>query len=173
MPKTTSKNAPSRERIIDFLSSRGGELRSESGRGITAEIAKRAGYDNLSALNAMLTRLESEGAITREVRGRRTFAIRLAGGGRAGGRGSGGRRATSARRGTTTRRTAATRTATTTRRPAARRGRASAPKAHDLGTLLAALGEELVAMRAKNEELEQRLNALESLRSGARRRRAA
>ena len=93
MPKAASTNtqAGSRDRIIKFLAARGGELRNESGRGLTAEIAKRTGYDNLSALNAMLSRLEEEGIISREVRGRRTFAITLTDAG-LGSRRSAGRR---------------------------------------------------------------------------------
>jgi DNA-binding PadR family transcriptional regulator len=40
-------------------------------------MAKAVGYEDLSTLNAMLARLEREGAIVREVRGRRTYRIAL------------------------------------------------------------------------------------------------
>ncbi|MDQ3679041.1 MAG: helix-turn-helix transcriptional regulator [Actinomycetota bacterium] len=40
-------------------------------------MAQAAGYQDLSTLNAMLTRLEREGAIVRDVRGRRTYRIAL------------------------------------------------------------------------------------------------
>ncbi|HET6794625.1 MAG TPA: hypothetical protein VFH45_09295 [Acidimicrobiales bacterium] len=126
MPKAASSNsqAGSRDRIIKFLAARGGELRNESGRGLTAEIAKRTGYDNLSALNAMLSRLEEEGIIAREVRGRRTFAIALTDAGRAPRRSAGRRPAGGAaatKRGTT-KRTATKRA--TAKRATAKRGTA-------------------------------------------------
>lgn len=72
-----SHSESSRRRVLDFLASRGGSLESEDGRGITREMAKAVGYEDLSTLNAMLTRLEREGAIVREVRGRRTYRIAL------------------------------------------------------------------------------------------------
>ena len=37
-----------------------------------------AGYRDLGVLNAMLSRLETEGVIRRDIRGRRTFSITLA-----------------------------------------------------------------------------------------------
>lgn len=52
-------------------------MESDEGRGITREMAKAVGYEDLSTLNAMLTRLEREGALVREVRGRRTYRIAL------------------------------------------------------------------------------------------------
>lgn len=63
--------------MLEFLASRGGSLESEEGRGITREMAKAVGYEDLSTLNAMLTRLEREGVLVREVRGRRTYRIAL------------------------------------------------------------------------------------------------
>src|SRR3954451_16274407 len=75
--------ASSRQRIIDYLSSRGGRISSPDGRGLTASLASAAGYTDLGVLNAMLSRLEKEGVITRDVRGRRTFGIALAGRGSA------------------------------------------------------------------------------------------
>lgn len=52
-------------------------MESKDGRGITREMAEAVGYEDLSTLNAMLTRLEREGAIVREVRGRRTYQVAL------------------------------------------------------------------------------------------------
>lgn len=63
--------------MLEFLAERGGSVESDEGRGITREMAEAVGYDDLSTLNAMLTRLEREGAIVREVRGRRTYRIAL------------------------------------------------------------------------------------------------
>jgi len=40
-------------------------------------MAEAVGYEDLSTLNAMLARLEREGALVREVRGRRTYRIAL------------------------------------------------------------------------------------------------
>src|SRR5581483_2141380 len=77
-----SDAASSRQRIVDHLSSRGGSISSPDGRGLTASLAKAAGYTDLGVLNAMLSRLEKEGVISRDVRGRRTFGISLAGRGR-------------------------------------------------------------------------------------------
>src|SRR5438270_13270696 len=71
--------APSRQRIIDYLTSRGGNISSPDGRGLTSSLAKAAGYTDLGVLNAMLSRLEKEGVISRDVRGRRTFGISLGG----------------------------------------------------------------------------------------------
>jgi len=74
---SVSHPASSRQRILDFLASRGGSLESEAGRGITSELAKAVGYEDLSTLNGMLARLEREGVLVREVRGRRTYRIAL------------------------------------------------------------------------------------------------
>ncbi len=67
----------SRQRILDYLSAQGGSVESPEGRGLTKQMAEAVGYDELSALNAMLGRLETEGVITRDVRGRRTYRIAL------------------------------------------------------------------------------------------------
>ena len=74
---SSSNSESSRQRVLDFLAGRGGSLESDEGRGITREMAKAVGYEDLSTLNAMLARLEREGAIVREVRGRRTYRIAL------------------------------------------------------------------------------------------------
>lgn len=74
---SSSNSESSRQRVLDFLAGRGGSLESDEGRGITREMAEAVGYEDLSTLNAMLARLEREGAIVREVRGRRTYRIAL------------------------------------------------------------------------------------------------
>ncbi|MHB8671756.1 MAG: LexA family transcriptional regulator [Acidimicrobiales bacterium] len=66
-----------RDAILEFLAAQGGTIESDTGRGLTAQIADAAGYDDLSTLNAMLARLEQEGVIDRDVRGKRTYAITL------------------------------------------------------------------------------------------------
>jgi len=75
--QSASHSESSRHRLLDFLASRGGILESEDGLGITREMAEAVGYEDLSTLNAMLARLEREGIIVREVRGRRTYRIAL------------------------------------------------------------------------------------------------
>ena len=88
MPKA-SRNATAtsaRDRIIDYLSENGGRIESPDGLGLTASMAAATGYNQVAALNAMLVRLESEGLIRREVRGKRTLSISLSkrrGGGKA------------------------------------------------------------------------------------------
>ena len=73
-----AKPVSSRQRILDYLASRGGSVESSEGRGLTRQMAEAVGYEDLSTLNAMLTRMEREGVIVRNVRGRRTFRIALA-----------------------------------------------------------------------------------------------
>ena len=63
-PRSSRANdaaASSRQRIVDHLSSQGGRITSPDGRGLTASLAKAAGYTDLGVLNAMLSRLEKEG----------------------------------------------------------------------------------------------------------------
>ena len=66
-----------RDQILAYLAKRGGRIESASGVGLTAAIADAVGYDDIGVLNGMLARLEQQGAIRREIRGRRTFAIEL------------------------------------------------------------------------------------------------
>src|SRR4051812_37130440 len=50
MPTKSSRgsaSSSSRERIIDYLSSNGGRITSADGRGLTADLAKAAGYRDL------------------------------------------------------------------------------------------------------------------------------
>ena len=82
MPTRTSSSAmSSRERIVNFIATEGGRIESPDGRGLTSRLAAAAGYRDLGVLNAMLSRLETEGVIRRDIRGRRTFSISLARGG--------------------------------------------------------------------------------------------
>lgn len=69
--------ASSRKRLIAYLAERGGSVDSATGRGLTQDMATALGYSELTALNSMLSRLERDGLITREVRGRRTYRIAL------------------------------------------------------------------------------------------------
>lgn len=71
------REASSRERLLAYLAEQGGGVESRDGRGVTKEMAAALGYVELSALNAMLGRLERQGLITREVRGRRTYRVAL------------------------------------------------------------------------------------------------
>src|SRR5262249_23122178 len=79
MPRTAraSQSGSPRERIITYLNQNGGRVESPDGLGLTAEMAKKTGYSKVAALNAMLVRLENEGIIPRNVRGKRTLAISL------------------------------------------------------------------------------------------------
>jgi hypothetical protein len=107
-------------------------------------MAQAAGYKDITALNAMLARLEREGIVTRDVRGKRTFAIALGPG-----RGGRGPRSTSAR-------------AAVRRPPAVRRVRATRSKAGVEGAQVAQLlGDELASLRRENDELSRRVDALE------------
>jgi PadR family transcriptional regulator PadR len=76
-PDDPAETAPSRRRILDYLASQGGAIESPTGRGLTKQMAQAVGYTELSALNAMLARLEAEGFISRDVSGRRTYRITL------------------------------------------------------------------------------------------------
>jgi DNA-binding PadR family transcriptional regulator len=53
-------------------------MESAEGRGLTREIGQAVGCEDLSRLNAMLVRMQRQGLITRDVRGRRTYRIALA-----------------------------------------------------------------------------------------------
>jgi hypothetical protein len=77
MPTRSSTAMSSRERIVDYIAAEGGRITSPDGRGLTSRLAAAAGYRDLGVLNAMLSRLETEGVIQRDIRGRRTFAITL------------------------------------------------------------------------------------------------
>lgn len=75
--ESPSPAASRREQILDYLMAHGGVVESSAGRGLTRELAAAVGYDELSALNAMLARLERDGVVNRHVRGRRTYRISL------------------------------------------------------------------------------------------------
>src|SRR3954454_16309790 len=76
MPRSSSSASP-RDRIFTYLQQHGGRVESPDGLGLTAEMAAATGYNQVAALNAMLVRLENEGIITRNVRGKRTLGISL------------------------------------------------------------------------------------------------
>jgi DNA-binding MarR family transcriptional regulator len=80
-----------RDKIIGYLRERDGVVTSDDGRGLTAAIAAQVGYDDLPTLNGMLARLERDGVIEREIRGKRTYRISLVEDGRAAARRSDGR----------------------------------------------------------------------------------
>lgn len=71
-----------RDQIIGYLRERDGVVTSDDGRGLTAALAATVGYDDLPTLNGMLARLERDGVIEREIRGKRTYRIALVEGGR-------------------------------------------------------------------------------------------
>lgn len=177
----SSPAGSSRDRVVEYLATRGGRIESADGRGITADMAKTVGYSDVTALNAMLSRLEREGIIAREVRGKRTFAISLtgkgsrtsAGGGRRTAKAASGpgraTRAGAAKRATATKSVskAAPRVSKAAAAPtpakATRRTptvRAAAPRA-GLAEMLGAVGAELEALRAANEALTARVAQLE------------
>src|SRR6516225_2058179 len=179
MPTATSRrsNGSRRERILNYLSSQGGRIDSVDGRGLTSKMAARVGYDNIAALNAILARLERDGEIKRVVRGKRTYSIALRGrsGRPAAGRPVAGRAvaASSSRRPSTPRRASSPRAASTVRRASgsrrasagsapSRERRRSAPAGNsgsNLPQLLAALGNELLALWAQNEDISRRITA--------------
>jgi hypothetical protein len=164
MPTATSsrkKTVPRRQRILSYLSSQGGRVDSVDGRGLTLKMATKVGYDNIAALNAILARLERDGEIVRDVRGKRTYSIALKG------------RATRLSRANGQAKTASR---PQVRRPAdvasgrgRRRGQARRSSGAGVGRspgsnlpqLFAALGNELLALRQQNEEMSRRLDALE------------
>src|SRR5690242_18282430 len=153
MPNTArvSQSGSPRERIIAYLTQNGGRVESPDGLGLTAEMAKKTGYNQVAALNAMLVRLENEGIISRNVRGKRTLAISL----------------NSRRAGT--KKAAATKSAS--RRPATKRAgarRAGARKATrsasrstgsaNVATQVAALGRDVDALARKIRQLQRVVN---------------
>lgn len=69
----------SRQRVLAYLADRGGSVTSPSGQGLTQEMARALGYSDVTPLNSMLARLERDGLIEREVRGRRTYRVALTG----------------------------------------------------------------------------------------------
>jgi PadR family transcriptional regulator PadR len=79
LPLRDGTDASRRESVLAYLRARGGSVASDDGRGLTREMARTLGYADVGALNAVLARLEGEGVVTRDVRGRRTFRIALAG----------------------------------------------------------------------------------------------
>lgn len=68
-----------RDIIVRYLKRRGGAIRSETGIGVTAKLAEVAGYKDAMTVNGLLVRMEADGIIRREVRGKRTYAVELVG----------------------------------------------------------------------------------------------
>ena len=112
-PRSSSSAMSSRERIVDYIAAQGGRITSPDGRGLTSRLAASAGYRDLGVLNAMLSRLETEGVIRRDIRGRRTFAITLA-------KRSGGRAAAAPRKKSAAKKATATKRATGAKKTAKR-----------------------------------------------------
>src|SRR4051794_5780031 len=195
VPDRTSSNSLSsqstarREAILDYLRNRGGRIESPSGVGLTAAISDAVGYGDVGVLNGMLSRLEQEGLIVRDIRGRRTFAISLtsaaAGASRgaassaASGNGSGGGTGRGRARSAAPRKTAAkktskraakssgprasrrqTRQATTGRQSAS--ARQSASSDGSFVNAAGALMEQLSELRTTIDELTSRGSELES-----------
>src|SRR4051812_21318142 len=65
-----------RESVLAYLRRQGGDLLSADGRGITHRMAVALGY-KLGSLGRLLSEMEQDGLIEREVRGKRTYRIRL------------------------------------------------------------------------------------------------
>src|SRR3954471_18548929 len=105
MPTQSSTAMSSRERIVDYIAAEGGRITSPDGRGLTSKLAESAGYRDLGVLNAMLSRLETEGVITRDIRGRRTFAITLNKGAGSGAAAAPSKKASPAKKATAAKRT--------------------------------------------------------------------
>lgn len=68
-----------RQRIREYLNRHGGEVVSDSGFGLTQQIADELGY-KLDSLGRVLKDMEDAGEIVRDVRGKRTYRIALGGG---------------------------------------------------------------------------------------------
>ncbi len=66
-------------RVRSYLANHGGSVEDAGGRGLTDEMARAIGVDKPAALSAILGRMESDGVITREMRGLRTYSISLTG----------------------------------------------------------------------------------------------
>jgi hypothetical protein len=66
-------------RIRTYLADSGGSVADPGGRGLTDEMARAIGLDKPATLSALLGQMESDGVITREMRGLRTFRIALTG----------------------------------------------------------------------------------------------
>lgn len=76
-------NSANEGTIRAYLAEHGGSVEDAGGRGLTDEMARAIGVDKPATLSAILGQMESEGSITREMRGLRTYRIALANGGSA------------------------------------------------------------------------------------------
>jgi hypothetical protein len=132
-----------RDQILAYLAQRGGRIESANGVGLTAAIADAVGYDDIGVLNGMLARLEQQGAIRREIRGRRTFAIEL-------GKGTNRRKSPSS-----------------APAPARRNGRSSTASITQFAEAATELVDQMASLRGTIDELASRVAALENGGSGS------
>lgn len=133
----------SRDRILSYLQANGGRITSADGCNLTAAMAEGAGYSSITALNAMLARMERDGLIERQVRGKRTFAVALTKEGRA-----------------------ETKVVRRQRRDPVKPATQPEPRVttgHPLSDLLRALGELIASIENEHDEIHRRLSAVEEL----------
>ncbi len=76
----TDSNSEIERNIQSYLEGHGGSVQDAGGRSLTDELAKEIGVDNPMLVSATLARMESDGTLTREMRGLRTYRIGLGGG---------------------------------------------------------------------------------------------
>lgn len=76
MTKNSYLLTPNRIRILEILSSEGGEIRDEAGQA-TSYLMTQSGHRTTNALSGMLMAMEKDGLIARDTAGRRTYSIRL------------------------------------------------------------------------------------------------
>jgi hypothetical protein len=72
----TVRPASRRRKILEYVASRGGELRSDSGQGLRRQIADALG-ERTTPVSQALIALEKAGIIERDITRRRCYAIRL------------------------------------------------------------------------------------------------
>jgi hypothetical protein len=74
-----ARGADAQDKIVQYLKQRGGGIESVDGRGLTQALAGAVGGVSISWINATLARLERDGVIVRDVRGKRTYLVALVG----------------------------------------------------------------------------------------------
>jgi hypothetical protein len=142
----------SRDRILAYLAEHGGRVNSADGCNLTTAMAEGTGYASVTALNAMLARMERDGLIEREVRGKRTYGISL----------------------TRAARNAGRNRAMGGQRLGGRRAAATSAGGVELGLaeLLAALGNVIAGIRESTDDLSRRVALLEKTKTSGRHRAA-
>lgn len=145
------------EDIVQYLEVRGGRVTSKDGRGLTQDMASELGFASLASVNAALVRLERSGRISRQVQGRRTFAVSLTNGKATNGKAPA--QATRATKKAATRISRARNAPKSQRRPASPRGAvvAAAP-----GPDTSKLSEDFASLRSELEVLARRIQMLEA-----------